>query len=554
MLREIKWSDVFEINQTGEINWSERVNQLLARSGLTTGNHKHTGRRRIAAGAAALLIEPPKATNELDKLVEVRQNAAAAKIRYANLIALSDYQAAAREIEGWLLDPEHPERWRHLYYDESGASDYLRKKLPAPSNERQDATADTLRDLVAYWPSRLARDEDPHRLGVFRSAIANRMFPDSAPPYVGRSIDRILDDVLHRLPLALIVGPAIAGKTRTAYEAIGRCFPDASVIVPRRADTLRGIVEALERHSADGSVRVLWLNGIEHYLANSHLDWRDVERWQAISPRVVAIATTTARVQSLLMRDDRGARLLFDQIRGMGGELWLDAHLRGDETSVLERLYPKTARHLGRYLVSADELMDKLSEGADTCPEGVALVQVALDVVRTRILYTPSVSLCACWPYYLRRLAPYLVPSEALFWQALKWACRPVQSGAALLRMDHDGGIEVSGFVVERVDEKLSLVADMTDLLQATFGRSDDFDLWGGGFKSGEWIHHDSWKTVAPGLWAWDWQLLLMTQAMDEYRDFLKDWITVIDDGISKTYKLGPKFIEARYRLASGNF
>lgn len=471
----ISWTVVFEVNGDGFHDWTAKASEVLGRLNLTK-SQTLTVKRRLATGEAAYRIDPPKLAHETPQLA-IQAAARRDGIKYASDITFSGYTTARREFKAWIDDPQHPERWHRLY---ERASRSLREEHGPPKNDRGQGNIEALRSQVFYWPPRRVQGEDPYRLGVFRSAIATKLFPDSPPPYASRTIDSRLDGALLHNPLVLVVGPAKAGKSRSAIEAVIRSMPEATLLVPRRPEDLRPLIATLESDPIRDAA-VLWLDEFQAYLARGSLDRADVERWMGVTPRVVGVGTITARAQQTWTNRSSTARQLFESVRQEGGELWLDSTLTNDELSAARSLYPHIPRSLCEHLVALDLLMLRLRNGIEECPEGVALVRAAIDCsIASTLRYVPEDWLVECWPYYLQYFGPTLKATKYLYNRALAWAGTPVSSSARLAyRVDYpslwppEPCITVLDALLEQAEQRDDFRSDMRRMLTVLGERED---------------------------------------------------------------------------------
>lgn len=128
------------------------------------------------------------------------------------------------------------------------------------ATERQER-ADLLEASVRQWPPPAAGDADPQALGVFPPA---RDVDWNA--YVERRIDGDLSEAVSASSPLLLVGPPLAGKSRTALQAVRRKLGGARVVAPRNAHALRQLLELDPELAFDMSERVLWLDGLSRYM------------------------------------------------------------------------------------------------------------------------------------------------------------------------------------------------------------------------------------------------------------------------------------------------
>src|SRR6266536_798080 len=142
---------------------------------------------------------------------------------------------------------------------------------------------------------RKCREGDALALGVKR-ALYSATAPSVLPPYVLRGVEAAkepdqspgLSEALAQGGLVIIEGGAGAGKTRTAFEAMRRQFPDHWLIVPDKYVSLHRWKEAGVRLSR----AVVWLDDIDGYLAAGGLDGAVLDAFcPPGSPGVVMLAT-----------------------------------------------------------------------------------------------------------------------------------------------------------------------------------------------------------------------------------------------------------------------
>ena len=176
----------------------------------------------------------------------------------------------------------------------------LVNRLLAVNSRRRHARA-----LLRIPPDTTAAQADPHALGIFPARHAVERDASGLPVYVERDIDAQLRAALTvENALVVVVGPPLAGKTRTALEAVRTSFPDARVLYPRTGDAVRCLADSDLARDKDGSV-VLWLDDLKRYQSALDPDtWRRLIRaWPGIR------AVTTMRT------DD------YDALCRAGGEL-----------------------------------------------------------------------------------------------------------------------------------------------------------------------------------------------------------------------------------------
>jgi hypothetical protein len=171
--------------------------------------------------------------------------------------------------------------------------------LQALERRRRAKTAReaALAQLLARWPLPAAREVDPYDLGVDPPRD-----PAEDLPYIARDADAELHESLRTAPFVLVTGPRLAGKTRTAYEALVAELPDARVIAPRSAAAFARLL-ALEEPPELRDVSVLWLDGLGDFLREGDLDGRVLDDAAALRPRMAIVATLSDDERAALLRE-----------------------------------------------------------------------------------------------------------------------------------------------------------------------------------------------------------------------------------------------------------
>jgi hypothetical protein len=206
--------------------------------------------------------------------------------------------------------------------------------------------------ITAYSGARSARKATQEEEAALQDALAGNLRRVSdrnpfdlgarpgPPGYTGRTIDHHLDDALAHdaegnEAMVLLTGPAGAGKTRSAYQAIERTHPNAILLAPVDGPAVGTLLSQRRKLGLDSSKRaVLWLDSLERYFEKLDLDaldellfpedtlsalkpirrsstraWRAVRRFaKSLRPRKSAIALTrdTSRNVAVVatIRDD----------------------------------------------------------------------------------------------------------------------------------------------------------------------------------------------------------------------------------------------------------
>lgn len=309
---------------------------------------------------------------------------------------------------------------------------------------------------------RLSRDLDvAAALHLHRSQVALRAssVPVGAglPPYVPGEIDDRVDQALAGSRFVLLVGNALSGKSRAAYEAVRRNFPKAEVWVPSGFSGLRALLEVDPPLSFGWRPVVVWLDGLDYYLdapggsgggveriATEALIARHVARrpwWQAWRlPRLSFVATMGLRERDSLSdrlflranRSQRSAADIVDMVRQL--EL-ADGAEAGWDMEKAESLYPDAdfSDGIGRTFAEAETMLHAYRSGADEVGRG--LVRSAIDWVR----------IGAGWPsrVQLRELLMAALPGRIVddeeFQRGLRWANQEIAEGQRMLSQRPNG-------------------------------------------------------------------------------------------------------------------
>lgn len=211
----------------------------------------------------------------------------------------------------------------------------------AQQREREDRLAGWL----GAWPPGTISEFDPIALGVFPPRVDLEIDDGWLPPYVRRDVDDAVRGALGERGLVLIVGPARAGKSRTAYEAVHAVAADRRLLSPEDGEALSEMIRAGElEHRRDD---VLWLDDLERFLPSL----RGPELRTLSSGRYHVIATIRERTYRELLeasgdRGQRGRRLL-----ARARIIRLGATPNAGETESATQVYP--AEDLSRGIGSA---------------------------------------------------------------------------------------------------------------------------------------------------------------------------------------------------------
>ncbi|HEX6023268.1 MAG TPA: hypothetical protein VFZ00_14830 [Solirubrobacter sp.] len=168
--------------------------------------------------------------------------------------------------------------------------------------ERERKEQARLHRLLAVNPEERPEEADAVALGVFPGRRRRR-----TPPYVTREIDEAVRESVAAGCSVVVTGPPLAGKSRTALEAVRAVAPDATLIAPRGPDELKTLLAADPRLHVPRAHRILWLDDLPQYAES--LDHAALERLTEYFPppyghddaRIAVVAT---------VRDDEWTKML----------------------------------------------------------------------------------------------------------------------------------------------------------------------------------------------------------------------------------------------------
>ncbi|HWE90779.1 MAG TPA: tetratricopeptide repeat protein [Pseudonocardiaceae bacterium] len=295
---------------------------------------------------------------------------------------------------------------------------------------------------------RIADVTDPGELGVTPAAELPGLEapPDRSPDYVPRTQDNEIHELLRTSNFVLIQGPAKAGKSRSAFEAIRAEFPDRLLLAPKASSrtAVKELDDLLQSFELVLPDTVLWLDGLNRHLGTDGLT---IDRLRRLADprhgRVTVVATMrlefldefptetdTGRLGSVVLGTARAARL-GKQLDTAERTLARQQVSRADRRIAAALL---STVGLAEYLAAVPELRRKMDAGTEKNPAGVAIVRAAIDCRRAGLQRPVPEEI-------LRRLQPvYDAHGHPLdFADGLAWALARVCATVALLSGEQDG-------------------------------------------------------------------------------------------------------------------
>ncbi|MFE2423101.1 hypothetical protein [Streptomyces hokutonensis] len=233
------------------------------------------------------------------------------------------------------------------------------------------------------WP--LAKDIEPRTHGV-RPTRRVKGLP-ALPPYVRRDQDGMVNSALEQASseggLVVVLGPAYAGKSRTALAALAQVLPDRPVFVPTQHEGLRKL-PALLRGQAERCV--VWLDDLDDHLGPGGLEPRLMAQLTGLEAVVLATMREEA-YEKYVGTSPKGRLLSLAQLVELP-RAWGTAELeRAGETE--DPRLAEAARECGTvgvatYLAIGPRLWNdwQLAPNRERHPRAYALVRAAVDLAR----------------------------------------------------------------------------------------------------------------------------------------------------------------------------
>ena len=345
---------------------------------------------------------------------------------------------------------------------------------------------------------------------------------EDLPLYVPRDVDSDLRTALQAASrtggFMLLVGPAAAGKTRCAYEALRSVLPRWQFLMPGDAPTLNELVAG----GADLQKSVVWLDEIQRFLTGpDRLTALTMRRLLADTAHPVVLIGTVwpdvyDRLRSVVSGGREGIGEGFDsnsrEVLELARRFSLGAMSEGEwaraeELSPADPRIAQASRHRGhaeltQLLSAAPELVQRWEQGDD--PFGKAVISAAVAARRCGHPETiPSATLKALSEEYLTGLNR-AAAGDTWFLQALEWACRPVHNSGGIAPLHAYGkavgavdGYQVSDLLVDHA----SASAVGTGVSISFWGRLIDVATPQACFDIGYGALHADMNTQARSAW-----------------------------------------------------
>ncbi|MFC0542155.1 bifunctional trypsin-like peptidase domain-containing/SEL1-like repeat protein [Kutzneria chonburiensis] len=235
----------------------------------------------------------------------------------------------------------------------------------------------------------LVADLNPYQLGASVTVFGDRDSYGEHDPYVPRTrhdVDTRLRTALTRGQMALVVGPSKAGKTRTAFEAVRDCWPDARLVAPEPSLLHRLVAHPRIASSADRLV--IWLDDLQRFLTPTN----------PVTPALLSqlIARPGPTIVLATLRQEERARLLREGALTRNARQILEDVLRTtidlastmddpDEQAAAAAAYPSqdlSTAGLAERLAGAPTLLQQYRDARAADPMLHAVLQTAIDWAR----------------------------------------------------------------------------------------------------------------------------------------------------------------------------
>jgi tetratricopeptide (TPR) repeat protein len=278
------------------------------------------------------------------------------------------------------------------------------------------------------------------------------------PPYVYRDVDPQLDRILKDQKFILVVGPAAAGKSRTAFEALVRNTPRSVLIIPNRPpdpSLVTDIIEAYGILQQEIGAAVLWLDDLSRYLSGAALTSSHLARLATIAELSIMATMRSNEFDRLQRSDDQTGRMA-KTVLTRATRIYLPDLASPGESARAKQAYPdlQLVAGLGESFIAGAQLKQRFDYGDSSC---VALVKAAVDWRRIGHSWPiPGQHLRTLYWYYYHDLEPIRDVTVEGLEAGLAAAREPVARYSALLIRTNPEPAEESysalDYIVDYVD------------------------------------------------------------------------------------------------------
>ncbi|MEV0903995.1 SEL1-like repeat protein [Streptomyces hokutonensis] len=234
------------------------------------------------------------------------------------------------------------------------------------------------------WP--LAKDIEPRTHGV-RPTRRVKGLP-ALPPYVRRDQDGTVNSALEQASseggLVVVLGPAYAGKSRTALAAMAQVLPDHRVFAPAQHEELRKLPTLLRGRTERC---VVWLDDLDVHLGSGGLEPRLLGQLTELEAVVLATMREEAYAKYARRTSAQGRLLGQAQLVELPRAWGPAERKRAEETGdprLIEAARESSTVGVATYLAIGPRLWNdwQLALNRERHPRAYALVRAAVDLAR----------------------------------------------------------------------------------------------------------------------------------------------------------------------------
>src|SRR5262245_28075875 len=196
-------------------------------------------------------------------------------------------------------------------------------------------------------------------------------------PYVRRDAETSAKRALEKRGRVLIVGPAMAGKSRLGLQVAQTLFARHEFLKPSDGKALNQLM--VEGHRPRRML--VWLDRLERFLSDG-LTVDDLDAF--CRDGTVAVATIGSDAYDGQVPMDDLKTTGWDVLEWFAPHVWLTGWTQGEvqraKAVVPPQVLEAATRHgLSAYLGAGPVAIERFRAGESTCPEGYALVRAAAD-------------------------------------------------------------------------------------------------------------------------------------------------------------------------------
>ena len=274
-------------------------------------------------------------------------------------------------------------------------------------------------------------------------------------PYVRRTAEKDLRDLIVSGRPALLVGSSMVGKTRLAAETVRELRGDWPILIPDSKAALTQL------DSADVPIvrTVVWLDDIDRLIGADGVTAGTLRRLNDAGNLIVA--TIRARQFDQYRPGDEIRPPEWDAL-ALFGRVYLDRNLDSDEEQRLrDAVDDEVVRNrirmngIGEYVGAAEQIADQLRLGPSANPLGYAILVGAVDWYRTGMIRPVPGALLTdlARPHLPERRRSELGDPQRVE-AAIRWATREINPTVSQLEPDGQGGYSVFDYTRDEITRR----------------------------------------------------------------------------------------------------